>query len=137
MKKILLILSTIVLLSGCSSDQNYKVTPEADNIDYESYFQTEEHTPIVVSVKYRDDAVDVGHPRFEYLNTSGSSFVRGAWYDDDNQYMVIKLNSTYYHYCGMPSVTWTTFKNANSFGTTYNSAIKGSYDCRYNYMPNY
>jgi hypothetical protein len=34
-----------------------------------------------VKVKYSEDPVDIGHPRFGYLDTSKSSFIRGAWYD--------------------------------------------------------
>ncbi len=90
-----------------------------------------------IKVKYRDDLVNIGHPRFEYLDTSKSSFVRGAWYDEDNSYMIIKLKETYYHYCGMPLVVWTIFKKEDSFGTFYNTWIKGHYDCRLNYVPVY
>ena len=63
--------------------------------------------------------------------------VRGAWYDDENQYMVINLNGTYYHYCGMPESVWNTYEKANSFGSSYNAYIKGNYDCRDNYVPQY
>jgi hypothetical protein len=35
----------------------------------------------VVWVKYRQTPVDVADPRFEYLDTSRSSFITGAWYD--------------------------------------------------------
>src|SRR5436190_24220389 len=40
-----------------------------------------------MQIKYRSDAVDLDNPRFEYTNTSASSFVEGAWYDAANQYM--------------------------------------------------
>ena len=90
-----------------------------------------------VNVKYRDDPVDIGHPRFDYLDTSKSSFIRGAWYDEDNGYMIIKLNITYYHYCGLLPDIWSDFKKAGSFGTYYNIYIKGNYDCRCNYVPKY
>ncbi|MBT3705074.1 KTSC domain-containing protein [Candidatus Peregrinibacteria bacterium] len=51
--------------------------------------------------------------------------------------MVINLNGTYYHYCGMPSSAWSSFERADSFGTYYNKYIEGDYDCRYNYVPTY
>lgn len=89
-----------------------------------------------VSVKY-GDTVDVGHSHFEYLNTSGSSLVRGAWYDSSSKYMVINLNGTYYQYCRMPSSAWLSFKKVSSFGSHYNSAIKGLYDCRSGGIPSY
>lgn len=90
-----------------------------------------------VSIKYRSDKVDIENTRFEYLNTSSSSLVNGAWYDDSNNYMVINLNGTYYHYCGLPINIWKDFGSASSFGTYYNSNIKGNYDCRYNPVPVY
>lgn len=90
-----------------------------------------------VYVKYRDSSVDIAHLRFEYLDTSKSSWVKGAWYDDDNGYMIINLNGTYYHYCSMPEPAWNSFKSASSFGTFYNQSIKGSYDCRIYPVPQY
>src|SRR5262245_9375801 len=35
----------------------------------------------VVWIKYRESPVNVGDPRFEYLDTARSSFITGAWYD--------------------------------------------------------
>jgi len=96
-----------------------------------------EYTPNYVTVKYRDGDVDVANPRFEYLDTSTSSFVQGAWYDFSEQYMIINLNGTNYHYCSLPSSVWQEFMTAESFGSYYNSDIKGYYDCRENPVPNY
>ncbi len=90
-----------------------------------------------VTVKYRPSQVDVANPRFEYLDTSSSSFKRGAWYDSSVNYMIINLSSTNYHYCGMSDSTWKEFKNATSFGTFYNSNIKSNFDCRKNPVPLY
>ncbi len=94
-------------------------------------------TSNIVSVKYRDDKVDLSNQAFEYLNTLDSSFVEGAWYDDDNDYMIIKLDNTYYHYCGMPDEVWDNYKKTDSFGTEYNRYIKGNYDCRSGLVPSY
>ena len=99
--------------------------------------QPTQHTPNYVTIKYRTSQVDIANPRFEYLDTLSSSFVRGAWYDASENYMIINLSSTNYHYCGMPASIWQEFKNANSTGTYYNSNIKGSYDCRENPVPDY
>lgn len=90
-----------------------------------------------VWVKYRNEYVNVWASNFEYLNTDVSSFICGAWYDDDNSYMIICLNGTYYHYCGMPKSAWQGFKKASSFGRYYNYHIKGSYDCRTGFVPPY
>lgn len=90
----------------------------------------------IISVKYRNDPVNLNSGDFEYFPTS-SSFVNGLWYDQSNQYMIILLNSTYYHYCGLPLSEWRSFKSAESFGTYYNQRIKGNYDCRKGYVPIY
>jgi hypothetical protein len=90
-----------------------------------------------VTVQYRDSRVNIADSSFEYLDTSKSSWINGAWYDSYEDYMVINLNSSYYHYCDMPSSTWNAFEKANSFGSTYNSLIKGQYSCEDTTVPNY
>jgi hypothetical protein len=91
----------------------------------------------VVWVKYRQTPVNVADPRFEYLDTSRSSFITGAWYDGSNSYMVIGLRGTYYHYCRMPRNAWDSFRSADSFGKHYNAFIKGNFDCRLRGVPAY
>lgn len=90
-----------------------------------------------VNVKYREDNVDISADRFEEFDTSKSSFIRGAWYDEGNNYMIINLSGTYYHYCGKPRSSWDSFKSASSLGEYYNQRIKGSYDCRIYAVPDY
>lgn len=90
----------------------------------------------LIYIKYRSDPVDLNSGDFEYFPTS-SSFVNGLWYDQSNRYMIILLNDTYYHYCGLPAAVWRSFKNADSYGTYYNQKIKGYYDCRTGYVPGY
>lgn len=89
-----------------------------------------------VTVKYRDDKVNISASNFEPLNKSDST-VKGAWYDDSNEYMVIKLGSTYYHYCGMPSSAWSGLKAASSPYEYYQDSVKGNFDCRVNPVPTY
>lgn len=89
-----------------------------------------------VTVKYRDDKVDISATHFEPLNKSDST-VKGAWYDSSNEYMVIKLGSTYYHYCGMPSSVWGGLKTASSPYEYYQDDVKGNFDCRVNPVPSY
>jgi KTSC domain len=79
----------------------------------------------VIWVKYRETPVDLADRRFEYLDTSKSSFITGAWYDRNNSYMVIGLQGTYYHYCRMPKDAWDALRAADSFGKHYNAFIKG------------
>jgi hypothetical protein len=91
----------------------------------------------LVWIKYRQTPVNVADPRFEYLDTSRSSFITGAWFDSSNFYMVIGLRGTYYHYCRMPRSAWTLFGAADSLGRYYNAFIKGNYDCRVGGVPVY
>jgi len=86
-------------------------------------------------VKYRSTSVCLDE--FEYQDTSRSSFVRGAWYDASNDYMLISLKGTTYHYCRVPRHVWKAFKNAPSFGRFYGSNLKGAYDCRLGGVPAY
>lgn len=89
-----------------------------------------------VKIKYRDDKVNISASNFESLDKSDSN-VKGAWYDSSNEYMVIKLSGTYYHYCGMPSSAWGGFKTTSSPYEYYQDSIKGNFDCRENPIPRY
>src|SRR5262249_25569885 len=108
-----------------------------------AFFPQDQHTfahaatKQLVWVKYRQTPVDLGDRRFEYLDTSRSSFITGAWYDNSNSYMVIGLRGTYYHYCRMPRNAWNSFQVADSLGRHYNAFIKGNYDCRLGGVPVY
>jgi hypothetical protein len=95
------------------------------------------NAPNFVHVKYLAAPVDIAHPRFEKLDTSRSSFVVGAWYDDESDYMIINLGSIFYHYCRMPESAWAAFRTAESFGKHYSSLIKGEFDCRQGGVPQY
>ena len=86
-------------------------------------------------VKYRDTPVCL--EQFTYQDTSKSSFVRGAWYDISNNYMLLSLSGTKYHYCRVPENVWNSFKQAVSYGKFYNAYIKGRYDCRLGGVPAY
>ncbi|MDZ7744815.1 MAG: KTSC domain-containing protein [Candidatus Saccharibacteria bacterium] len=89
-----------------------------------------------VKIKYRDDKVNISASNFESLNKSDST-VKGAWYDKAQEYMVIKLGSTYYHYCEMPSVAWNDFRSSNHPYDHYEDRIRGDYDCRIYRVPRY
>lgn len=89
-----------------------------------------------VTVKYRDDKVDISASNFDPINKSDST-VKGAWYDNRNEYMVIKLGNIYYQYCGMPSSVWNGLKNSPSPYQYYRESVKGDYDCRINPVPAY
>ena len=92
-----------------------------------------------IDVKYRGP-VDL--KPFACQSITRSSFINRVCYDAKEQYMVILLKTTYYHYCELPQATLTAFVNAESMGRYYNANIKGTgsdgpYDCRTHRLPKY
>lgn len=92
-----------------------------------------------VDVKYRG-SVDL--KPFSCQDITRSSFINRLCYDAKNQYMIIQLRSTYYHYCEIPKSIITAFLDAPSMGRYYNANIKGTgsdgpYDCRTHRVPKY
>jgi hypothetical protein len=90
----------------------------------------------LVEVKYRDSVVDVAF--FAEL-LRGDDTVRGAWYHQDAEYMVIVLDDTAYHYCAMPGSAWRDLNAAGSGGPYehYERYIRGNYDCRNHTVPSF
>ena len=133
-KKLILILSLfgVVFLTILGSISLSSRNPKQSTAPSSAYGNNQN----LVYVKYRG-YVNIGSHNFAYLDTSKSSFVRGAWYDSGNNYIIINLNGTYYHYCGIPLRVWSAFSNASSFGSFYNVNIKGNFDCRVYFMPEY
>lgn len=122
-----ILIISVLTTTGCAnsaSNDFYDEPTVEEELEYEESRPTN-----FIKVKYKEDSVDLADPRFEYLDTTGSEFIFGAWYDDDEQYMIINLNGTYYHYCGMPGSVWDDFRNAETFGGFYNKWIKGNYAC--------
>lgn len=71
-----------------------------------------------------------------------SSFVRRICYDEQQKYMLIDLQGTWYNYCGIDSRTVASLISAESVGRFYNSHIKGTgkdgpFDCRTHRVPVY
>jgi hypothetical protein len=92
-----------------------------------------------VDVKYRG-SVDL--KTFACNDISRSSFITRVCYDRAKQYMIIRLNTTYYHYCELSPATLSAFLEAPSMGTFYNQRIKGTgrdgpFDCRTHSVPEY
>jgi hypothetical protein len=92
-----------------------------------------------VDVKYRG-SVDL--KAFECPTIKDSSFVKRVCYDKINQYMIVQLQRTYYHYCEIGPQVVAAFIAADSLGRFYNATIKGSgadgpYDCRTHRVPTY
>src|SRR3989442_15275819 len=89
-------------------------------VSLDSYAET-------VLVKYRGP-VDL--KTFSCNDITRSSFIRRVCYDRSNQYMLINLNGTYYHYCEIDNSTVVSLLAADSMGRFYNANIKGQFDCR-------
>ena len=119
----LLGICVLLLLAGCASSNSGE--------------SQEQWTPNYLNVKYRADPVDIAAPYFESLGRSDSSVVEGAWFDSENEYLVINLQETVYHYCGIGSSTWSSLKSAESMGSYYQNYIKGNFDCRVFPVPVY
>ncbi len=88
----------------------------------------------MVYVKYRGE-VDLKF--FSCTDVVRSSFIRRVCYDRDNEYMLISLNGTFYHYCEIDAGTVSSLLNAPSMGSFYNRSIKGQFDCRLHQVPEY
>ena len=80
-----------------------------------------------VYVKYRGE-VDL--KSFDCADITRSSFIGRVCYDQRNEYMLISLNGTFYHYCAIDADTVTSLLSAPSMGQFYNASIKGNFDCR-------
>jgi hypothetical protein len=89
-----------------------------------------------VYVKYRG-MVDVGNGHLQSYNLKPSSLVQKIYYDPPNNYLIVSLNGTYYHYCGIPKNIVDRWISADSLGRFYGSYVKGNYDCRVYPVPEY
>jgi hypothetical protein len=87
-----------------------------------------------VYVKYRGP---LNLKPFKCESTPRSSLVKRVCYDEKEQYVVVKLQDVYYHYCEVPDKIVSKWLEAESLGRYYNQNVKGKYDCRVNYMPQY
>jgi hypothetical protein len=87
-----------------------------------------------VAVKYRGS---VNLKPFDCRDITRSSFIQRVCYDKKNEYMLINLNGTYYHYCEIDSDTVSSLIGADSMGRYFNASIKGRFDCRTHRVPEY
>ncbi len=87
-----------------------------------------------VNVKYRGE---VNLKSFDCTDITRSSFIRRVCYDEANEYMLINLSGTYYHYCAIDDGTVSALLAADSMGRFYNASIKGHFSCRENRVPEY
>lgn len=87
-----------------------------------------------VQVKYRGP-VSLASFQCEWI--SRSSVVRRLCYDSKEQYVVVNLTGTYYHYCEVPASVVANWRQAESMGRYYNTQVKGRFDCRILRVPSY
>ena len=135
------VVAAAILLSACSTSTTPPPTNSGSTIPASvvtaAPTTAPSHTPLWLTIKYRSDQVDVADPRFSYLDGGSSTLVDFAFYDADNEYMIVSLNGTAYHYCAMPDGGWDEFTAASSLGSFYNTRIKGRFDCRGGFVPQY
>jgi hypothetical protein len=55
-------------------------------------------------------------PLRDYEMLIRNEFIRRVCYDRANQYMLIRLNDSYYHYCELPQAVLNQFMEAPSMG---------------------
>ncbi len=91
-------------------------------------------TAETVYVKYRG-SVDLAPFECEWI--SRSSVVKRLCYDSKEQYVIVNLKGTYYHYCEVPIRVVANWRQAVSMGRYYNAQIKGRFDCRIFHVPSY
>lgn len=92
-----------------------------------------------VNVRYRG-LVDLAP--FDCTSITRSSFIDRVCYDKAEQYLVISLKGTFYHYCEIGAGTVAALLVADSMGRYYNQNIKGTgsdgpFDCRTHRAPKY
>lgn len=86
----------------------------------------------VVMVKYRG-SVDLAPFACEFVQRS--SVVQRLCYDKREQYVIVNLSGTYYHYCEVPASLVTAWRGADSMGRFYDQNVKGRFDFRVNRVP--
>ena len=90
-----------------------------------------------VSVKYhRAISLD----SFACAEVNENSDVSRVCYDKAEKYMILRLKTTYYHYCEIDAATAQSFLAAGSKRKFFESKIRGSgadgpYDCRTHPIP--
>ncbi len=90
-----------------------------------------------INVKYRDGAVNVDNGNFVEFDLKSSSLVKEIFYDQKNEYLLVRLKNTFYHCCSIPVVTVNNWISSPSLGKYYNANVNGNYDCRINPTPEY
>jgi hypothetical protein len=95
--------------------------------------------PTWINVKYRSDPVDVANGDFSYWFPEGRGNVLEAWWDSRNDYLLINLGGTVYHYCNFSVLAWFDLTTSSVPDFIYSQLIRGNpdIDCRSHSVPRY
>ena len=74
---------------------------------------------------------------FDELDGVLDGFLKEMFFDGQENYLLVRLKNTFYHYCGINKQVIKTWVNSSSLGRYYLNNIKGNYDCRVYPLPNY
>lgn len=90
-----------------------------------------------VQIKYSGS---VSLDSFACMDVNERSDVQRVCYDKAEKYMLIRLKSTYYHYCSIDAATVQGLQSASSKRQFFESRIRGSgsdgpFDCRTHPVP--
>jgi hypothetical protein len=80
--------------------------------------------------------VDLQH--FTCTDIPTSKYLRRVCYDEGKAYLLVELQETWLHYCGVKRPIVSAFIKAPSVASFYNSNIRsGPFNCRGKSVPNY
>lgn len=90
-------------------------------LKFECLFEEPEHYGFSKSGKLDPmvEAIRLVNPGLE-STSARNGLLNRVCYDASNQYMLIALRSTYYHYCGIDSGTVSELMAASSMGRFFN-----------------
>jgi hypothetical protein len=80
--------------------------------------------------------VDLQH--FTCTDNPASKYLRRVCYDEVEAYLLVELQETWLHYCGVKRPVVSAFISAPSVASFYNSKIRsGPFNCRGKSVPSY
>jgi len=127
------LLGTVVLFSGCSSD-NGSTTENSGQVDEASEPAGNSCDDLPASfASYSDAMGQIRSASFriaEEQNTDESSWVRGAEFyscDGASGFFILRTDDREYIHVDVPVAIWQGFKDATSIGSYYNANIKRRY----------
>ena len=86
-------------------------------------------------MKFRRSHVDVSG--FDHFEFEDDDELPEAWYDAENEYLLLCLEDTVYHYTRVPADVWTELKGEEDAMSFYEMEIEGNYDARDGGVPSY